>query len=60
MSSFDWIILGAVFALIVLTLVWVYRQRHRLFHHAQFTAATTYRYFQTEEKQQSMDAMLYQ
>ena len=60
MSSVDWIVLTLAFMLIALTLVWAYKKRHRLFNNAQFTAETCYRYFQTEDKQQAIDAVLYQ
>jgi hypothetical protein len=56
----DWIGLSLTFILIGISLVWVYKKRHRLFNNAQFTAETCYRYFQTEDKQQAIDAMLYQ
>jgi hypothetical protein len=60
MAFIDWAVLTLTFILIGSTLVWVYKKRHRLFNNAQFTAETCYRYFQTEDKQQAIDAMLYQ
>lgn len=60
MSEIDWIILSLIIIFIVATMIWAYRKRHRLFNTAQFTAETCYRYFQTADKQQAIDAKLYQ
>lgn len=60
MSSSEWITLTAVAALVISTLVWAYRKRHRLLNHAHFTAETSFRYFQTQDKQEAIDAVQYQ
>jgi hypothetical protein len=60
MSTIDTLIVALIFTLIVASLIWAYRKRHRLFNNAQFTAETCYQYFQTGDKQQAIDAKLFQ
>ncbi len=60
MDTAELITLIAVGALIILVLVWAYRKRRRLVNHAQFTAETCFQYFQTQDKQEAIDAVQYQ
>jgi len=60
MSTSDSIILGAIAILVLATLIWVYVRRRRLFSNVHFAAETTFRYFQTADKQQAIDAVQYQ
>ena len=60
MSTADSIMLTAVAALVLAALIWVYQKRRRLFSNVHFVAETTFQYFQTEDKQQAIDAVQYQ
>ena len=59
MSTLDCLILSALLVFIVVTLIWAYRKRHRLFFQSKFTAETTMMNFADEHKRTTMEAVQY-
>lgn len=59
MSTLDYILILGLILLVILALIWVYKNRRRLFYNAHFTAETTMMNYQTDAKRAAMEEVAY-
>ncbi len=59
MTTLDWIVLTAVTILVPVTLLWVWKKRHRLFFQSRYTAETVMMNYQDDNKRSAMEAVEY-
>lgn len=59
MMTWEYIVLGAILALVLLALVWVYVKRNRLFFNTHFVAETTMMNYQDAHRLKAMEQVAY-
>jgi hypothetical protein len=59
MTIWEYVVIGAILVLVLLTLVWVYLKRNRLFFNSHFTAETTMMNYQDAHRLKAMEQVAY-